>query len=157
MGPDLPESYFCGFMLLGGSKMSSQLCCFLHESTDLHFEQPAAVRLEVTVVNLAHRVHVLVSDLLCNCSLVGQKELVEEPTARPNKRSECIGCVNVQGVNVCSFLSTIYNSLFTLCFYTTRDFGKDETPVKVLWHKTRAVFCYRNLTNIIISVDKLKV
>lgn len=48
--------------------------------TDLHFEQPAAVRLKVTVVNLAHSVHVLVPDLLGNGALVGQQELVEKST-----------------------------------------------------------------------------
>lgn len=48
--------------------------------TDLHFEQPAAVRLKVTVVNLAHGVHVLVSDLLRHSPLIGQEELVEKPT-----------------------------------------------------------------------------
>lgn len=55
------------------------------ESTDLHFEQPAAVRLEVTVVNLAHCVHVLVSDLLRDRSLVGQKELIEKSEQEETK------------------------------------------------------------------------
>lgn len=48
--------------------------------TDLHFEQPAAVRLKVTVINLAHSVHVLVPDLLGNGALIGQQELVEKST-----------------------------------------------------------------------------
>lgn len=55
--------------------------------THLHFEQPAAVRLEVTVVNLAHGVHVLVSDLLGDRSLIGQKELVEEPAVKTTTAS----------------------------------------------------------------------
>lgn len=50
--------------------------------TDLDFQQPAAVRLEVAVVNLAHGVHVFVPDLLGHGALVGQQELVEEPAVR---------------------------------------------------------------------------
>lgn len=57
---------------------------------DLNFEQPAAVRLEVTVVNLAHRVHVLVSDLLGNRPLIGQKELIEK-SAETKQRDRVIG------------------------------------------------------------------
>lgn len=55
--------------------------------TDLHFEQPAAVRLKVTVVNLAHSVHVLVPDLLGNGALIGQQELVEK-SAEHRKENE---------------------------------------------------------------------
>lgn len=63
--------------------------------TDLHFEQPAAVRLEVTVVNLAHSVHVLVPDLLGNSALIGQQELVEKSTEHRKeneKQGEMFGC-----------------------------------------------------------------
>lgn len=49
--------------------------------TNLNFQKSTAVGFKVTVVNLAHRVHVLVSDLLGYSSLIGQKELIEEPTA----------------------------------------------------------------------------
>lgn len=57
----------------------------LFGNTNLHFQQPAAVGLEVTVVNLTHGVHVLVPDLFSNCSLIGQKELIEKPMAQTTR------------------------------------------------------------------------
>lgn len=51
----------------------------------LHFEQSAAVGLEVAVVDLAHGVHILVPDFFCYRPLVGQQELVEEPAGEKRK------------------------------------------------------------------------
>ena len=71
--------------------LAARWCWVLCESTDLHFEQPAAVRLEVAVVNLAHGVDVLVSDLLGDRPLIGQKELIEKSTAGQTE-TESVGC-----------------------------------------------------------------
>ena len=49
-----------------------------HLISDLHFEEPPAVGLEVAVVDLTHGVHILISYLLGNRPLIGQQELVEE-------------------------------------------------------------------------------
>lgn len=51
----------------------------------LHFEQSAAVGLEVAVVDLAHGVHVLVPDFFRYRPFVGQQELVEEPAVEWRK------------------------------------------------------------------------
>lgn len=50
----------------------------------LYFEEPAAVRLEVTVVDLTHGVHILIPDLLGHCPFVCQEELIEKPKVQRN-------------------------------------------------------------------------
>lgn len=50
------------------------MCTFLSHLSwaYLDLEEATAVGLEVTVVDLTHGVHILVSDLLGNCPLIGQ-------------------------------------------------------------------------------------
>lgn len=45
----------------------------------LHLHEPPQVRAVVRKVDLAQCLHVLISDLLCCCSLITQQELIEEP------------------------------------------------------------------------------
>lgn len=57
-------------------KLSSSL-----PSAHLDLEEATAVGLEVAVIDLAHGVHILVSDLLSNRPLISQQELIEEPNS----------------------------------------------------------------------------
>lgn len=60
----------------------------------LHFEQSAAVGLEVAVVDLAHGVHILVPDFFRYHPFIGQQELVEEPTGEQRKGENIRYCTS---------------------------------------------------------------
>lgn len=93
-------------------KKNAQTGCDLFNTrfTNLNFQKSAAVGFKVTVVNLAHRVHILVPDLLGYSSLVGQKELIEESTM-----GQTMGLMRIKAFLSLNVYFTLKKRLFGFC------------------------------------------